>query len=111
MSATMNWQATETQIGRQDVISLEYKPRLDIAFDEERFSSDLSWLKMLGSFDAYIGEELFISVDKARGRRKNMYNFEREITFWRCMVFCISTAMIVIHRKKKQKCLAYRKKF
>lgn len=47
-----------------DVISLEYKPELDISFDEEELAENPELAEMMGEFDSYIGE-LFISVDKA----------------------------------------------
>ena len=46
-----------------DVISLEYKPELDIAFDEEDLLENPELAEMMSEFDAYIGE-LFISIDK-----------------------------------------------
>ena len=49
-----------------DVISLEYKPELDISFDEEELAENPELAEMMGEFDSYIGE-LFISVDKAHG--------------------------------------------
>ena len=45
-----------------DVISLEYKPELDIAFDEEDLLDNPELAEMMSEFDAYIGE-LFISID------------------------------------------------
>ena len=47
-----------------DVISLEYKPELDISFDEEDLLENPELAEMMSEFDAYIGE-LFISIDKA----------------------------------------------
>ena len=44
-----------------DVISLEYKPELDISFDEEELAENPELAEMMGEFDSYIGE-LFISV-------------------------------------------------
>ena len=62
-----------------DVISLEYKPELDIAVDEEDLLDHPELAEMLEDFDAYIGE-LFISVDKAREQAEEYgHSFEREM--------------------------------
>ena len=64
-----------------DVISLEYKPELDIAVDEEDLLDNPELVEMLEDFDAYIGE-LFISVDKAREQAEEYgHSFEREMGF------------------------------
>ncbi|KXT71899.1 metal-dependent hydrolase [Streptococcus gordonii] len=64
-----------------DVISLEYKPELDIAIDEENLLNHPELAEMLEDFDAYIGE-LFISVDKAREQAEEYgHSFEREMGF------------------------------
>ena len=64
-----------------DVISLEYKPELDIAIDEEDLLNHPELAEMLDDFDAYIGE-LFISVDKAREQAEEYgHSFEREMGF------------------------------
>ena len=64
-----------------DVISLEYKPELDIAVDEEDLLDYPELAEMLEDFDAYIGE-LFISVDKAREQAEEYgHSFEREMGF------------------------------
>ena len=64
-----------------DVISLEYKPELDIAVDEEDLLDHPELAEMLEVFDAYIGE-LFISVDKAREQAEEYgHSFEREMGF------------------------------
>lgn len=64
-----------------DVISLEYKPELDIAVDEEDLLDHPELDEMLEDFDAYIGE-LFISVDKAREQAEEYgHSFEREMGF------------------------------
>ena len=64
-----------------DVISLEYKSELDIAFDEEDLADNPELTEMLEDFDAYIGE-LFISVDKAREQAEEYgHSFEREMGF------------------------------
>ncbi|MCC9897067.1 rRNA maturation RNase YbeY, partial [Streptococcus agalactiae] len=42
-----------------DVISLEYKPEVDISFDEEDLAENPELAEMLEDFDSYIGE-LFI---------------------------------------------------
>ena len=64
-----------------DVISLEYKPELDIAVDEEDLLNHPELADMLDDFDAYIGE-LFISVDKAREQAEEYgHSFEREMGF------------------------------
>ena len=64
-----------------DVISLEYKPELDIAVDEEDLLNHPELAEMLEDFDAYIGE-LFISVDKAREQAEEYgHSFEREMGF------------------------------
>ena len=64
-----------------DVSSLEYKPELDIAVDEEDLLDHPELAEMLEDFDAYIGE-LFISVDKAREQAEEYgHSFEREMGF------------------------------
>ncbi len=64
-----------------DVISLEYKPELPIAFDEEDLADDPDLAEMLTEYDSYIGE-LFISVDKAREQAEDYgHSFEREMGF------------------------------
>ncbi|WP_219968118.1 rRNA maturation RNase YbeY [Streptococcus gordonii] len=64
-----------------DVISLEYKPELDIAVNEEDLLDHPELAEMLEDFDAYIGE-LFISVDKAREQAEEYgHSFEREMGF------------------------------
>ena len=64
-----------------DVISLEYKPELDIAVDEEDLLDHPELAEMLEDFDAYIGE-LLISVDKAREQAEEYgHSFEREMGF------------------------------
>ena len=64
-----------------DVISLEYKPELDIAVDEEDLLDHPELAEMLEDFDSYIGE-LFISVDKAREQAEEYgHSFEREMGF------------------------------
>ena len=64
-----------------DVISLEYKPELEIAIDEEDLLDHPELAEMLDDFDAYIGE-LFISVDKAREQAEEYgHSFEREMGF------------------------------
>ena len=64
-----------------DVISLEYKPELDSAVDEEDLLNHPELAEMLDDFDAYIGE-LFISVDKAREQAEEYgHSFEREMGF------------------------------
>ena len=64
-----------------DVISLEYKPELVIAVDEEDLLDHPELAEMLEDFDAYIGE-LFISVDKAREQAEEYgHSFEREMGF------------------------------
>lgn len=64
-----------------DVISLEYRPELDIAVDEEDLLDHPELAEMLEDFDAYIGE-LFISVDKAREQAEEYgHSFEREMGF------------------------------
>ena len=64
-----------------DVISLEYKPELDISFDEEELAENPELAEMMGEFDSYIGE-LFISVDKAHEQAEDYgHSFEREMGF------------------------------
>ena len=64
-----------------DVISLEYKPELDIAVDEEDLLDYPELAEMLEDFDAYIGE-LFISINKAREQAEEYgHSFEREMGF------------------------------
>ena len=56
-----------------DVISLEYKPELDISFDEEELAENPELAEMMGEFDSYIGE-LFISVDKAHEQAGGLWS-------------------------------------
>jgi len=64
-----------------DVISLEYKPELDITIDEEDLLENPELAEMLEDFDSYIGE-LFISIDKAREQAEEYgHSFEREMGF------------------------------
>lgn len=64
-----------------DVISLEYKPELPLAFDEEDLAENPDLAEMLDEFDAYIGE-LFISIDKAKEQAAEYgHSFEREMGF------------------------------
>ena len=64
-----------------DVISLEYKPELDITVEEEDLLDHPELAEMLEDFDAYIGE-LFISVDKACEQAEEYgHSFEREMGF------------------------------
>ena len=94
-----------------DVISLEYKPELDITFDEEDLAENPELAEMMGEFDSYIGE-LFISIDKAREQAEE-YGIATSVrwAFWLFTDFFISTGMIITPQKKKRKCLDYRKKF
>ena len=70
-----------------DVISLEYKPELDISFDEEELAENPELAEMMGEFDSYIGE-LFISVDKAHEQAEDYgHSFEREMGFLDCSRF------------------------
>ncbi|AUP08486.1 Endoribonuclease YbeY [Streptococcus agalactiae] len=94
-----------------DVISLEYKPEVDISFDEEDLAENPELAEMLEDFDSYIGE-LFISIDKAKEQAEEYgHSYEREMGFLAVHGFCILTVMIIIHPKKKKRCSAYRKKF
>lgn len=94
-----------------DVISLEYKPELEIAFDEEDLLENPELAEMMSEFDAYIGE-LFISIDKAHEQAEEYgHSFEREMGFLAVHGFYISTAMITTLRKKKRRCSVYKKKF
>ena len=64
-----------------DVISLEYKPELEITFDEEDLAEDPDLAEMMSEFDSYIGE-LFISIDKAHEQAEEYgHSFEREMGF------------------------------
>lgn len=64
-----------------DVISLEYKPEVPIAFSQEDLELDPDLAGMIQEFDAYIGE-LFISVDKAHEQAEAYgHSFEREMGF------------------------------
>lgn len=64
-----------------DVISLEYKPELNLSFSEEDLEETPELAEVLTEFDAYIGE-LFISVDKAREQAEEYgHSFEREMGF------------------------------
>ena len=92
-----------------DVISLEYKPEMEISFDEEDLAENPELAEMMAEFDTYIGE-LFISIDKAREQAEE-YALSAKWDFWQYMVFFTSMAMITIRRRKKRKCLAYRKRF
>ena len=63
-----------------DVISLEYKPEMDIAFDEDDLADNPELAEMMDEFDSYIGE-LFISIDKAREQAEEYgHSFERDLT-------------------------------
>lgn len=85
-----------------DVISLEYKPELDITFDEEDLAENPELAEMMGEFDSYIGE-LFISIDKAREQAEEYgHSYEREMGFLVMFTdFFISTGMIITPQKKK----------
>lgn len=64
-----------------DVVSLEYKPETEIAFDEEDLLDNPELAEMLEDFDSYIGE-LYISIDKAREQAADYgHSFEREMGF------------------------------
>lgn len=64
-----------------DVISLEYKPEVPFAFDEEELAENPELAEMLDEFDSYIGE-LFISIDKAHEQAQEYgHSFEREMGF------------------------------
>ena len=64
-----------------DVISLEYKPEMEISFDEEDLAENPELAEMMAEFDTYIGE-LFISIDKAREQAEEYgHSFEREMGF------------------------------
>ncbi|MGT2801316.1 rRNA maturation RNase YbeY [Streptococcus henryi] len=64
-----------------DVISLEYKPEVPFAFDEEDLAENPELAEMLDEFDSYIGE-LFISIDKAHEQAQEYgHSFEREMGF------------------------------
>ncbi|HEO8723980.1 TPA: rRNA maturation RNase YbeY [Streptococcus agalactiae] len=64
-----------------DVISLEYKPEVDISFDEEDLAKNPELAEMLEDFDSYIGE-LFISIDKAKEQAEEYgHSYEREMGF------------------------------
>ncbi|WP_312249125.1 rRNA maturation RNase YbeY [Streptococcus parasuis] len=64
-----------------DVVSLEYKPELEIVFDEEDLVDNPELAEMMEDFDAYIGE-LYISIDKAREQAEDYgHSFEREMGF------------------------------
>ena len=67
-----------------DVISLEYKPELDITFDEEDLAENPELAEMMGEFDSYIGE-LFISIDKCwRATAAMNFASPAAATAWRC---------------------------
>ena len=71
------------KIGKEDkdVISLEYKPEMEISFDEEDLAENPELAEMMAEFDTYIGE-LFISIDKAREQAEEYgHSFEREMGF------------------------------
>ncbi|HEL2422662.1 TPA: rRNA maturation RNase YbeY [Streptococcus suis] len=64
-----------------DVVSLEYKPELEIVFDEEDLLDNPELAEMMEDFDAYIGE-LYISIDKAREQAEDYgHSYEREMGF------------------------------
>ncbi|HFH9837046.1 TPA: rRNA maturation RNase YbeY [Streptococcus suis] len=64
-----------------DVVSLEYKPELEIVFDEEDLLDDPDLAEMMEDFDAYIGE-LYISIDKAREQATEYgHSYDRELGF------------------------------
>ena len=95
-----------------DVISLEYKPELDISFDEEELAENPELAEMMGEFDSYIGE-LFISVDKAHEQAVRIMVIVLSVRWasWLFTVFFTSMATTITPQKKKRKCLDYRKKF
>ena len=66
---------------RSHELNLEYKPELDITFDEEDLAENPELAEMMGEFDSYIGE-LFISIDKAREQAEEYgHSYEREMGF------------------------------
>ena len=94
-----------------DVISLEYKPELDIAVDEEDLLDHPELAEMLEDLTPILGNCSFQWTRRVSRLKNTATALSGRWAFWQYMVFCISTAMITIRRKKKQKCLVYRKKF
>jgi len=92
-----------------DVISLEYKPELDISFDEEELAENPELAEMMGEFDSYIGELPLIRLMNKLRIMDIVLNV-RWVS-WLFTVFSISMAMTITPQKKKRKCLDYRKKF
>ena len=94
-----------------DVISLEYKPELDIAFDEEDLLDNPELAEMMSEFDAYIGELLSLLI-RLMSRPRNMATaLSVRWASWQYTAFYISTAMITTLQKKKRRCSVYKKKF
>lgn len=94
-----------------DVISLEYKPELEIAFDEEDLLENPELAEMMSEFDAYIGNCSSLSI-RLMSRPKNMVTaLSVRWASWQYTAFYILTAMITILRKKKRRCSVYKKKF
>ena len=81
-----------------DVISLEYKPELDISFDEEELAENPELAEMMGEFDT---SKLRIMAIVSSVRWAS----------WLFTVFFTSMATTITPQKKKRKCLDYRKKF
>ena len=94
-----------------DVISLEYKPELDISFDEEELAENPELAEMMGEFDSYIGELLFLLIRLTSKLRIMVIVSSVRWASWLFTVFSISMAMTITPQKKKRKCLDYRKKF
>ena len=64
-----------------DVISLEYKPELEIAFDEEDLLENPELAEMMSEFDAYIGGCSSLSIRLMSRLREYGHSFEREMGF------------------------------
>ena len=84
-----------------DVISLEYKPELDISFDEEELAENPELAEMMGEFDSYIGE-LFISVDKAHEQAEDYgHSFEREMGFLAVLRLFFTSRLRPLHPRRR----------
>ena len=94
-----------------DVISLEYKPELDITFDEEDLAENPELAEMMGNLIVISANSLFLLIRLANKLRNMGIATSVRWAFWLFTDFFISTGTIITPQKKKRKCLDYRKKF
>lgn len=94
-----------------DVISLEYKPELDITFDEEDLAENPELAERWGNLIVISANSLFLLIRLANKLRNMGIATSVRWAFWLFTDFFISTGMIITPQKKKRKCLDYRKKF